>query len=312
MGLAEKYRPKTLDEVVGQDKIIQAIKNILERHENSIPHMLFVGQAGVGKTTVAMCIARELFGKEWQERFVELNASDERGIDTVRNKIKKLAMTAGKRIIFLDEADALTEDAQQALRRIMEKSNNVFILSCNYEHKIITPIKSRCARFVFKPIPKNLILRRLLEIIKAEGIQLEVSKETKKALTMIAEYANGDLRYAINMLERIITKHKKITKESVLLELDINMVRNAIELALNGDFRNARKMIEDAYALNPDYVYIVKQMYDYLKSIEDEKIQIKLFEKLAEFEYRCKVGANPLIQLVGFLAYCWVIKHVPE
>jgi len=310
--LAEKYRPKTLDEVIGQDEVINAIKNLIGRKE--LPHLLFVGQAGTGKTTVAMCIARELFGDEWQKHFVELNASDERGIDVVRNKIKRLAESKGKRIIFLDEADALTEDAQHALRRIMEKSGETtFILSCNYEHKLIAPIKSRCARFVFKPIDKKLILKRILEIIKAEGIQVEMTEEVKKALMMIAEQANGDMRYAINLLERIISNHKTITKESVMLELDLSLVRNAIKQALNGNFVEARKMIEDAYLLSgKDHTTIVNEIYRFLDTLEDEEIKIKLYEKLAEFEYRCVVGASPLIQLVGFLAYCWVIKHVPK
>jgi len=232
----------------------------------------------------------------------------------VRNKIKRLAQSKGRRIVFLDEADALTEDAQHALRRIMEKSGETtFILSCNYEHKLISPIKSRCARFVFKPIDKKLILKRLLEIIKAEGIQVEMTEEVKRALMMIAEQANGDMRYAINLLERIISNHKTITKESVMLELDLSLVRNAIKLALDGNFVEARKMIEDAYLMSgKDHITIVNEIYRFLDTLEDEEIKIKLYEKLAEFEYRCTVGASPLIQLVGFLAYCWVIKHVPK
>jgi Replication factor C. len=130
---------------------------------------------------------------------------------------------------------------------------------------------------------------------------------------MIAEQANGDMRYAINLLERIISKHKTITKESVMLELDLSLVRNAIKQALNGNFVEARKMIEDAYLLSGrDHTTIVNEIYRFLDTLEDEEIKIKLYEKLAEFEYRCTVGSSPLIQLVGFLAYCWVIKHVPK
>ena len=303
--------PKTLDEVVGQDEVIKAIKNIIQRGD--IPHLLFVGPAGTGKTTVAMCIAREIFGDSWEKQFVELNASDERGIDVVRNKIKRLAQSKGKRIIFLDEADALTEDAQHALRRIMEKSNAIFILSCNYEHKLISPIKSRCARFVFKPIDKKLLLKRILEIIKAENIKFEATEETKKALMMIAEHANGDMRYAINLLEKIISKHKEITRESVQFELDIRLVKNAINKALNGNFEEAKKQLEDAYLLSgTNFSVIINEIYRYLDTLNNDAIKIKLYEKLAEIEYRCTVGASPLIQLVGFLAYCWVIQHVPQ
>jgi len=260
-----------------------------------------------------MCIAREIFGDSWEKQFVELNASDERGIDVVRNKIKRLAQSKGKRIIFLDEADALTEDAQHALRRIMEKSNAIFILSCNYEHKLISPIKSRCARFVFKPIDKKLLLKRILEIIKAENIKFEATEETKKALMMIAEHANGDMRYAINLLEKIISKHKEITRESVQFELDIRLVKNAINKALNGNFEEAKKQLEDAYLLSgTNFSVIINEIYRYLDTLNNDAIKIKLYEKLAEIEYRCTVGASPLIQLVGFLAYCWVIQHVPQ
>jgi len=310
MSLVEKYRPQSLDEVIGQDEIIKSLKNMIARGE--IPHLLFVGPPGTGKTTVAICLAKELFGDQWKGRFVELNASDERGIEAVRNKIKKLALSKGKRIIFLDECDSMTEEAQGALRRIMEKTKeSIFILSCNYEHKIIDPIKSRCARFVFKKIPPKLMLKRLFEICKAEGIKVELDQKTKEAFMLLIEEADGDMRKAINMLEQLISAKKEITKENVILLRKTNAVSIAIDKALAGDFVTAKKMIEDAIILgNYDWEQLIRDIYKKLDSIQDEKIKIKLFTKLADLEYRCKVGSNPLIQFIGFIAYCWIVKHV--
>jgi len=309
--LSEKYRPKKLDEVVGQDEVVSKIKNILS--SGDIPHLMFIGGAGTGKTTVAMCIAREIYGDEWESRFIELNASDERGIDVVRNKIKKATQAKGSRIIFLDEADSLTMDAQQALRRIMEKSKNAtIIMSCNYEHKIIAPIKSRCAVFTFKPIPEREILKRLLYICKSEGISLELTKETKEGLEYIAKSSRGDMRYAINTLEKTIS-NGKITKETVIQISDINMVKNSIDVAFSGDFDKAREMIEEAYLLGgSSYEVIIQDIIRVLENIPEKHIKIKLFEKLAEIEYRCRIGSDPVIQLVGFIAYCWIVRHVKE
>jgi len=157
--LSEKYRPKKLDEVLNQEHVIKVLKKFVERKD--IPHLLFIGPAGVGKTTVAHALANEL---GW--RIVEFNASDERGIQVIREDIKNIAFSRGKKIILLDEADSLTEDAQQALRRIMEKcvsAGTRFILTGNFEWKIIDPIKSRCAIFHFDRIPRELMVKRLAE-----------------------------------------------------------------------------------------------------------------------------------------------------
>src|SRR3989344_4705166 len=161
----EKYRPKKLDDVVGQKTIVNKIKTLIERR--SIPHCLFTGHAGIGKSTLAFVVCNELFGEDWKNNFLDLNASDTRGIDTIRSRVKDFARTipisGGFKIIFLDEADALTKDAQHALRRIMENYSEKcrFILSCNYLSRIIYPIQSRTAVFRFSPLKEDDVVEFL-------------------------------------------------------------------------------------------------------------------------------------------------------
>ncbi|MFB6185478.1 MAG: replication factor C small subunit, partial [Halobacteriaceae archaeon] len=189
----EKYRPQTLDDIAGHEHIVERLKSYVEKNE--LPHLLFAGEAGTGKTSAAMAIARELYGNEWQENFLELNASDERGIDVVRERIKDFARSSfggfAYRIIFLDEADSLTSDAQSALRRTMEQfSNNVrFILSCNYSSQIIDPIQSRCAVFRFSPLSDEVIEEYIQMIADEEDITI-----TDDGIDALVYAANGDMR----------------------------------------------------------------------------------------------------------------------
>ncbi|MEM4523778.1 MAG: replication factor C small subunit, partial [Archaeoglobaceae archaeon] len=210
----EKYRPKTLDEVVGQDAIIKRLKSYVEK--KNIPHMLFSGPPGTGKTATAIALTRDLFGEVWRDNFIEMNASDERGIDVVRHKIKEFARTAPIsapfKIIFLDEADALTADAQAALRRTMEMFSKScrFILSCNYVSRIIEPIQSRCALFRFKPVPKEAMKKRLLEICEKENVRI-----TEDGIEAILYIAGGDFRKAINVLQAAAAVGEVIDAEKI-------------------------------------------------------------------------------------------------
>jgi replication factor C small subunit len=218
----EKYRPKILAEVVGQNDITERLKAYAEI--KSMPHLLFAGPAGTGKTTCAIALAREVFGEDWKANFLELNASDERGIQIVRTKIKEYARIApmgdtGFKIIFLDEADALTPEAQAALRRTMERYTQTcrFILSCNYSSKIIEPIQSRCAVFRFRPLSAEDIKNYLLRIAKVEG--KEISDDGLDALVYLAE---GDCRKATNSLQVAATMGDKI---------DANMIYRTASLS---------------------------------------------------------------------------------
>jgi replication factor C small subunit len=296
--LAEKYRPKRLDDVVGQDHVVKALKELVQRGP-PLPHMLFFGPPGCGKTSTAYALANEL-----NVPIVELNASDERGIITIREKVKRLAQTAGYRIILLDEADRMTDEAQHALRRIMEKTHVTFILTANEDWKIIDPLKSRCVNFRFNKLPFQDMAKIIVKIFKEEGVKIELTQDVKDALTLLLDYVNGDLRRAINMIEAIITTNKTLTIETIKAIIPPSLAQEALQLAINGNWEQALKRLEDAYIqskLEPQIT--IENLYKAIDKLNAPiHVKLKLYDKLAETERGIKIGCNPLIQLVGFLA----------
>jgi len=303
----EKYRPKILNDIVGQNEIVERLKAYVKT--KNVPHLMFAGPAGTGKTTSALAMSKELFGESWKQNFHELNASDERGIGIVRGKIKDFARTApiGKtafKIIFLDEADSLTSDAQSALRRTIEKYSHIcrFILSVNYSSKIIEPIQSRCTIFRFNPIKNDDIKKYISKISEKE--KLEVTPDGLETLIFIAR---GDLRKAINILQVGASVGKKITAE-ILYETSATAkpedVKNLINSALSGNFMAARNQLYDLlikYGLSGED--IIKQIHQtiYDLSIPDEN-KVRLIEKTGETEFRLIEGGNDHIQLEALLA----------
>lgn len=211
----EKYRPKTFEEIKGQKEIVSRVKAFV--HKKNMPHLLFSGPAGVGKTTLALVIVRQFFGEEWRENFLELNASDERGIDVVRQKVKDFARTKAIgdvpfKIIYLDESDALTKEAQQALRRTMENYTQTtrFILSCNYSSKIIDPIQSRCTVFRFKPLSKEEIIGIAKGIAVKEGIKI-----TEKGYDALYYVSGGDVRRLENLMQSSAAIKNSIDEKTI-------------------------------------------------------------------------------------------------
>ncbi len=304
----EKYRPRTLDEVVGQDEIVRRLKSYVK--SGNLPHLLFAGPPGVGKTACAICIARELYGEEaWHSNFTELNASDERGIEVVRSKIKNFARTAplgeaSFKIIFLDEADQLTEDAQSALRRTMEQYSTTcrFILSCNYSSRIIEPIQSRCAMYRFRPISNKAIRKRLQQIALQEGLHI-----TKEGFEAIEYVARGDLRRAINILQAASVLSSEIDADTiykVTATARPEEVRELVELALKGDFLKAREMLDVLlieYGLSGEDIVDQIHRIIFELGVSDE-VKIRLIERLGEVDFRLTEGANERIQLEALLA----------
>ena len=304
MNLSERYRPKTLDDVVGQEHIVESLKS-----KDHLTHYLFIGPPGCGKTTIAHILATK-----FDVPINETNASDDRGIDYIRDEIKRLTRIRGKRIILMDEGDSLTTDAQNALRRIMEnpKSESYFIITGNNGWKIIDPIKSRCATFEFKRLTEEVILRRIIEICGKEGI--DIDDDAKEGLLELLEQANGDMRKALNLLDIIIDKDKKITKKTVLSFRKPKMSGEALRVALDGDFEKAKRLIEDAFIenrLSPNE--IIKELYEAIGELKlDNLLKVRLYRELATTERACKTETDPilpLIQLVGFLASVWLFPH---
>jgi len=303
----EKYRPSTFQEVVGQNETIKRIKGLT--NSLNIPHLLFAGPAGTGKSTLALIVVKELFKEQWKENYLELNASDERGINIVRDKVKSFARTKslGKvpfKIIFLDEADALTPEAQQALRRTMENYSSTcrFIMSCNYSSKIIDPIQSRCAVFRFKLLEKKDI-EKVIKII-AERENLLIAPE---AIDEIYESSEGDCRRCINLMQATASISPSITKDLVstmVSEAKPKDIKIVLEYALSGDFGASREKLLDVMlreSISGQDVIKAIQKEIWNLTIEPE-IKVKLTEKTGETEFRIVEGSDPFIQLQALLA----------
>ncbi len=303
----EKYRPKKFEEVVGQDDIVKKVYNLTKTL--NIPHMLFAGPAGTGKSTLALIVVRELFGKIWRENYLELNASDERGIDVVRQKVKDFARTKALgnvsfTVIFLDEADALTREAQQALRRTMENFTNTcrFIMSCNYSSKIIDPIQSRCVIFRFKLLEKKDIEKRVRFICDNEKLQIN-----DNAIETLYEVSEGDCRRVINLLQASAAVSTAITSDlintlaSAARPSDVKIV---LEYALSGDFLKAKEKLLDIMLRDSiSGTDIIKSIQKEIWSLQiDPELKVKLTEKTGEIEFRMVEGSDEFIQLEALLA----------
>lgn len=302
----EKYRPQDFDQFIGQQEIVKRIKAFVSA--KNMPHLLFAGPAGSGKTTLALIIAKKLFKEKWRENFLELNASDERGIDVIRQKVKAFARTKAFtgpfKIIFLDEADALTPEAQHALRRTMEQFTETcrFILSCNYSSKIIDPIQSRCAIFRFKARERKDVEKLVLEIAKKENL-----KVSQKAIDALYEISQGDLRKVINILQACATISKSIDEKNIyeiVAEVNPKDVRRMLELCLEGKFLESRNLLLDMMLKHGlSGLDIVKAIQKEIWNLNlSEESKIKLIEKCAEIEFRLVEGSDQFIQLEALLA----------
>ena len=307
---AEKYRPQTLDDMTNQTEIVSRLKMFVQ--EKNLPHLLFVGPAGVGKTTSILALARDLYGPGYRNFTLELNASDERGIDVIREKVKNFARTAAIaspvsfKILIMDEADSLTSAAQHALRRTMEIYTRTcrFCLIGNYSENIIDPIQSRCSIFRFSPLDEKDMKTYIMNIVENE--QLEIIEE---GLDAMYQASRGDLRKATNLLQAAAATKAVIDDVSiyeVLGKVSPERVRAMIQQSLEGNFLEAREILRELLidqGLAPDDV--IRMVYRELmrNTVLSEQWKVKLSDKVGEVDYRLTQGARPEIQLSTLLAH---------
>jgi replication factor C small subunit len=305
---AEKYRPKTLEEMVDREEVVSRFKSFVK--DKNLPHLLLVGPAGVGKTTSILCLARDLYGPGYQNYTLELNASDERGIDVVREKVKNFARTAAIasevsfKILILDEADSLTTAAQHALRRTMEVYTRTcrFCLIGNYSENIIDPIQSRCSVFRFGPLAEQDVKNYVSAIAKKEGIKL-----VPEGLDAVYEASQGDMRKATNLLQAAAATEGEvddIAVYSVLGKVSPQRVRDMISRGMKGEFLEAREilrslLIDEGLAAED----IIRMVYSELMRMQmPEKWKVRISDAVGEVDFRLTQGARPEIQLSTLIA----------
>jgi replication factor C small subunit len=310
----EKYRPTNLQDLVDQETVKQRLGQLLEK-KAQLPHLLFAGPPGSGKTTTAMIIAQQILGEHWRDYTLSLNASDERGIDVVRERVKTFARFTDRRegipyrLVILDESDEMTGDGQTALRRIMEENSQQtrFLLICNYSSGIIEPLQSRCVIFRFQRLDEASVTEHLKVIAKKE--KLKVASDG--VFGAIYEATQGDLRQAINLLQAA-SAYGEITADTVKSVSGATVkarVAEVVKLALDGNFEAARtKMVEltRVYGIpERDFLRFANETLTSLR-IDDLGKAIAI---LAEYDYRLVQGSQPELQLTAMLAQLSSLKR---
>lgn len=303
--LIEKYRPQKLDDIVGQDKIVRKLKRYVR--SGNMPHQLYAGPPGVGKTSSALCLAIELYGNAWKADFKELNASDSRGIDVIRDVVRGFASVSsmgniGFKIMFLDEADALTKDAQSALRRIMERYTSTcrFVLSCNYSSSIIEPIQSRCAVFRFRRISNEDIVKRVKHVAEKENIKID-----NDAIEAVCYVSEGDLRKALNILNCVNSEEniKVCDIYDIAGTIEPHIAKDIISESLKREFFGAIVKLENVMLEGLSGVDICKGMMKEVMDMNiEDKMKVDIVDNIGECEFRISEGANELIQLKWLIA----------
>ncbi|GAA5991085.1 hypothetical protein JCM11641_004426 [Rhodosporidiobolus odoratus] len=306
----EKYRPETLADVVAHQDIISTIDQFISK--NRVPHLLFYGPPGTGKTSTILAVARKIYGggASMRNNCLELNASDERGIDVVREQIKNFASTkmtgggsAGFKLIILDEADMMTQAAQSALRRVIEQyTRNVrFCIICNYVNKIIPAVQSRCTRFRFAPLPRLEVEKRLNHVVEKEKVNL--TEDGRQALLKLSR---GDMRRALNVLQACHSAYP-MTDEAAVYQCtgnpDPSDIEDIMRSMMNDSFEGGYQFIsflkaEKGLALQD----IIQGIYDFAATVEfSPATRVCFLDQLAQVEHRLSTGGSEKLQLTALL-----------
>lgn len=312
----ERYRPETIEDIIGHDEIKDRMREFVDDPE--MPNLLFAGPQGVGKTAMIQAFCKEKYGDNWRNNMLEMNASDERGISDVRDKIKGFArqgtVDADFKIIFLDEADQLTSDAQPALRRVMEDYSDVtrFILSCNYQNQIIDPLQSRCAPFYFSRLNEGEVQELIVDVLTGEGISYD-----EETVEKIAKEANGDGRRAINMLQVAVDLEDRELRgewaDVMVSTVSWETIRDIVDEAITGNLEDAMEKLDNEIIKDGvDHQTICDEFLREIKRRSDipADARVKIIDKIAETDYRIMYGANPHVQFHSLICDMHVARHL--
>jgi replication factor C small subunit len=310
----EKYRPTTLDEVIGNEPQVNRMDKWTE--DNSMPHLLLHGPAGTGKTATVEAFCQDRYGDSWKQNLIQFNASDSRGIETVRNEIKSHAQTSAsaeydRKVIYLDESDSLTSDAQAALRRIMEQytDQTIFILSCNFVNKLIDPIQSRCTPLPFRRLDNSEIEELITRILEKEGVEYEES-----AVSKIVEYVEGDARRAVHTLQTSV-QDGKLTEDIIQVvggQVEGEVIEEMISDALNGEMENAHELVVTEVLPNvTDYSRFVGTLMSKIQDSDELPRDVRFYSlsQLGDLERNIMEGCNPHVQINSFLSKLPVVRY---
>jgi len=309
-----KYQPKTLDDVIGNEEQVNRLKQWID--DDSMPHLMLHGKAGIGKSAAIEAFARDKYGDDFRSNLLEFNASDDRGIDVIRNQVKSAAKqsASGKysyKILLLEEADSLTKDAQAALRRIMEKHSDQtrFVLTMNWPSKVIDPIKSRTTPLPFRRLDNSEIKELSKNVLEQEDVDYEES-----VVDSIAEHVNGDARKAIHTLQTSV-QNGKLTEDIIQVvggQVEDEVVEEMISDALNGEMENAHELVVTEVLPNvTDYSRFVGTLMSKIQDSDELPRDVKFYSlsQLGDLERNIMEGANPHVQINSYLARLPVVRY---